>query len=434
MQYNTLRCATILNGEALSGFYPNNDVGPFLERAKNSKYNYILAGFSVDVGRNTSLLTKKEDFKRAFKKVDEYGLRMIPMIGMGGQWATHWLYAKQNWNSKIQMVWVEATEKIAGGTIVESEWACPSYKEDAEGFDKTFIEFLQMICDAHREAGVSYPLEFIHLGHDEPALYCQRLLIGSCKTGVFGKTNQFNVTRVLTEVSADKSYILSFSTTQRGVAVSKLIVSELYRRTQQVKTYLGSNVRILIYGDYWDPQMNGTTRPQELWTGQIINPLNPSNLSNSIGTLPGLTDLQKAEFRDKVIICPWNYKIDYDPDGDKDSQGIGYHTDKTFQYLSNNKLKFIYVHEITPGNVLPYDPLRTAQAQAFYNTSKNFKQYCLGYNAAAFWGWEYPEPSGSTPFKCFESIEYLYGLNQNDLPSCDFDCKSLVPIINMLLE
>lgn len=288
-------------------------------------------------------------------------------------------------------------------------FGCPSFSYDSTGFDQTFVEFLQQVKAAHSEANVNYPLEFIHLGHDEPAYYT-RLLVGDCK---IGDGSDWSVNSVTEVCAADKSFIQNYSGS-KSTAVQELFVTELFRRTEQVKSNLGSNVRVMIYGDIWDPQMNGQ-RNMELWDGTIVN------TTPGIATLPGLTNSQKEQMREKLVILPWNYdkSCDYDGDGE-------YKANETFDYLSSNGFKFIYVHEITANNIYPYDNNRVAQANEYFNFSRSYKENCLGYGAVHWDGWAYPVP------KCFDSMWYLYNLNSKDLPLKDFK-NDLSPILNLLM-
>jgi hypothetical protein len=162
MQYNTIRVAYYGNGEDMG----NGLVDEFLQKAKDNKYNYVLAEFAMNRGRNSTILAKKEDFLRAFKKADDFGLRLIPLIQVGSCWSHHWRHAQVNWNTNIKMTRISSNI---------GDFGCPSFSADTAGFDQTFIEMLKQIRNAHKEAKVKYPLEFIHLGHDEPAFYTRML-------------------------------------------------------------------------------------------------------------------------------------------------------------------------------------------------------------------------------------------------------------------
>jgi hypothetical protein len=400
MKYNSIRIAYYGNGEKLA----NGEVDPFLKKAKDTKYNYVLAEFTMDRGRNSSLLTKTEDFKLAFTRANAFGLRLIPLIQMGSGWAIHWRHAQSAWNQNIKMTRVTCsmtTTENGTVTTTKSPFGTPSFSYDPDGFDKTAIELFQAIRRAHQESGVSYPLEFIHLGHDEPAYYT-RTLFGNCKTGDGPAGSGWSIVSVDEVCNADTSFIQHFAGS-KSEAVQQLIVSELHRRIEQVNATMGNNVRIMVYGDIWDPQMNGK-RNMELWDGTIIHTI------PGIATLPGLTSLQKEQMRKKLIILPWNYDISCDFDGDGE-----YKANVTFNYLSSNGLKFVYAHEITANDIFPYSKDRIAQSNAYYKSAKKHRQNCLGYAAVHWTDWANPVP------KSFDSMWYLYNLNASDVPLTDFN-------------
>jgi hypothetical protein len=290
-----------------------------------------------------------------------------------------------------------------------SHYGLPSLMYDSTGIDKTFCELLKEIKSAHQESNVSYPLEFIHLGHDEPA-YWTRLLIGDCKLGPDPKG--WNVVKVLETCKIDKDFINNYSGST-SEAVQTMVIKELLRRINQVKYFFKEPMaKILIYGDAWDPQKNGRLE-METWNGSKCK------MIPDIAALPCLNDHHKKYFKENIILMPWNYSITDDPDGDG-----AYNAPKSFKYFSKNDFKFIYVHEIISctnknkykrSNPSGYPQNRIDQAVDYYNAAKKFKNNCLGYNAIMWGRWQHPAP------KCFDSVEYLFKLNENELPPKDYN-------------
>lgn len=434
MSYNSIRIAYCGSGEGLgAGMWDD-----FLQRAKNSRYNYVLAEFAFDRGANTSMQSKKEDFKKAFSKVDKFGLRLIPLIQMGSCWSDHWKYANDNWGANIQMNRVNG--KNNGGYT--KFFGCPSFAEDQNGIDKTFQELLVTIKSAYTEASVSYPLEFIHLGHDEPSFYQASLIGGVTYFDKAFHSDQSWETYSLnaTYSQADRDFInnrINNFGEKVETAFSTLMVNEIYRRVKQIKLNINDNVKLIIYGDAWDPQMNGPnfqltylSKKKYNINGKVTGYDNCFKTTPQIRDLPGLNSNEKKDFKENVILMPWNYSencVTYWPT-DLSKKTWVYNTNNTFKFLRAGGFKFMYLHEIIDGkdtnsyrssNPPGYPQDRISQAKAFTNTSFNYNDNCLGFGAAAWEWWTNPIP------KCYESIEYLYNLNSKKLPVVDFKTDTI---------
>ena len=99
MKFNSIRIAYYEVGEDIG----NGSVDTLLIRAKNAKYNYILAEFKMYRGNYKTLQEKRKEFRNAFKKIDSFGMRMIPLIQLGSCWSSHWLHAKKYWNKNLEI-------------------------------------------------------------------------------------------------------------------------------------------------------------------------------------------------------------------------------------------------------------------------------------------------------------------------------------------
>jgi hypothetical protein len=350
----------------------------------------------------TTIQVKKDDFKNAFKRADSFGLRLIPEIQIGDCHGQHWEYARRYWNSDIKMTRI----RFMGG-----DYGCPSFTEDSAGIDKTFPELLGVIRDAYDESGVRYPLEFIHVGHDEPAAG-NFLLMGSCKTGrgcnpgtkcSSGMQSAFTVDSVLERCAADMRYIRTYPGT-KSEAVQSLFVTELFRRIKQVQAVFGSRVKVMIHGDVLDPSFFNSK--YVLWTNDTVT------LTPGIGNLPGLSgDSEKKKFRDNLIVMPWNY--------DK-CAGVNMHeysADTAFSYLTSKGFKFIYVHSYFLN-----DNWNLPQTQDWHDASLHFTSNCLGYDAAS-WEMTYLD-STKRPYPSFNILDSLHSLNAAVIPPVDFVADS----------
>ncbi|MBN1128867.1 MAG: hypothetical protein JXA71_07765 [Chitinispirillaceae bacterium] len=225
MQLNSIRIAYIHTGNQK---YGDGSLDDFMVRAKNNHYNYIMGTFYLTAGDNNTYAVLKNNIKTAFQKADAFGLRLIPTINLGSPYSLHWNEAKA-WNPNIKMLRVNL---VGGG-----EFGGPSFTYDPLGIDKTFPEVLLAIKEAYESAHVSYPFEFLHLGHDEPASYTY-LLMGDCKTGGSSSlycTNPmpFNVDAVYEVCQPDKDFINNFTGTKTE-AVQTLLVTEIFRRLNQI--------------------------------------------------------------------------------------------------------------------------------------------------------------------------------------------------------
>jgi hypothetical protein len=386
-QSNSIRIAYALSGKSIG----DGSYDAFLARAKRNKYNYVMGTFWLSPGDVSNYAVLKKDMKKAFQKADVYGLRLIPAFDIASAYSSHWAIAKA-WNPNIKMLRVHL--KTGGDT--NASYGGPSFTYEPQGIDKTFPEALKAIREAYESAQTSYPFEFIQLGHDEPASYTY-LLMGGCKIGRSSSlycdyARQFEVDSIVEdECQADKDYILSYS--DKSKAVQSLLVTEMYRRLNQVQAVFGSRVKPMFNADLWDVSVQRQTF--YLWTGEAVK------FSSGIAALPGLTsDSDKIKFRKNVIVCSWNY--------DK-CAGVGgkpYSASAAFSNFASNGLKFVYWNAVGASSVIDTPLLRD-----FHSAAMNHKSHCLGYIGGS---WDtYPHVS-------YKIQEALYKVNSAGLPKKDF--------------
>jgi hypothetical protein len=132
-----------------------------------------------------------------------------------------------------------------------------------------------------------------------------------------------------------------------------------------------------------------------------------------IASLPGLSEEEKKVFRASVILRPWCYYDSWPFGGDPDRNGI-YDAEKTFRFLSDHGLKFVYTsvhHEKPQDNAYTEGEWRAMTK--YVNASRLFPDDCYGY-AAAPWEARWVDPPG-TP-RIFDTLEELYELNKNYIP------------------
>lgn len=414
-RYNSLRLAYYRFGEELAAGHADG----YLRRAAACRYNYVVAEFDLNTAKDVhGIGGKKEDFRRAFKRVHEYGMRMIPKLQLGSKWSLHWTAVG---NDNIQMnVYHDGVRS----------WGCPSFAHDADGIDASFEELLLVLKKAFEEAELPYGLDFIDLGHDEP-VDDGYLLIGGIPDDLAGPEDRF--------AQADREFILN-RIEDHGEDVSTafqtLIVDELFRRVNQVQRILGEDTRILVYGDLWDPEANGGIEKRTFLSeeeevcydkgGRAVSCRSPeafrsssrslhvfSRMTPGIGTLPGLTEEQRQIFRKSVILRPWCY-YDAWPFGAVPGKDGYYDAEKTFGYFSDHGLKFVYtsVHYEKPSDS-EYTEAELRAMKKYVRVSRHFTDHCYGY-AAAPWETRWQDPPGTPAI--FNTLEELYELNKDYIP------------------
>ena len=407
-QFNSIKIAYYHKGEKLDS--------NFIIHAKKYKYNFILGEFHFN---NVPDPIKKigSDIRNAYKITNQYNMKLIPKIQINSSWSSHWRHIRDNDNQQMEM-------NLFLGKLREQTklnwWGTPSFAPDSIGIDKSFEDLAKAIVTAHDSANTNYPLEFIHLGHDEPTFDKYILIGGICpgKHGVniLGSWYISDKESVFSQKDRDwiKNFIGSESYTDENISLAfqALIINSLYRKVKTIKKY-SPKTKVMIYADAWDPCMNGINAfrssfkrkgdKNEYCVAQLV-----PDISKGIATLPGLTEEEKKFLRENVILLPWNYS------GVRSYAGINpvredYDTHKTFSYLAKNDFKFIYTFELVhTRRTWPPAQSRINQMNEFVNTAKLFKQNCLGY-MAAHWAADWDNPKHKD---CFRTMEELYNVNQ----------------------
>ncbi|MCF6159184.1 MAG: hypothetical protein E3K32_11610 [wastewater metagenome] len=347
--------------------------------------------------------------KSAFQQAEGNGLRLILLIQLGGFSAGHWEKIAAT-NSNIKMNFIQTRE----GNQTK-RYGAPSIAPEPNGIDKSFEDLLVKIRDAHQHSGVSYPLEYLHIGHDEPSnhrvcifgkQWANFFIWGVTKSGIPYATEAASITDIHHINGLRRS---GLTTSQ---AYQQTYVGEIFRRLEQTQRILGDHVQLMIYGDAWDPQSHG-------WLTFETN-AGDAQWCDGILMLSGLTDDQKIHFKNGVILLPWNY------DGRRpfalpeeyarfNAPGIfqkdirpDYRTDDTFYKLTKNGFRYLWTY----ANATYHN---TNQAWEYRNNSLNHKRNVLGYYAATWHLWNQNYVDGA-----FSVIKFLRDVNVNDVPSRSF--------------
>jgi len=392
LTYNSIRIACLQRGDILG----LGEADSFLRRAKNAHYNYVLAPFYLQPGDTDDYAVIKRNFILALRRVDAFGLRLIPEIQMGGVHADHWNNARL-WNPNIQMVRFIASD---------GRYGCPSLSYDPTGIDWTFTELLGALRDAFKEASVSFPLEFFHVGHNELAYY-DWLVAGNCKTGkgsgspFCGDRRTWSVAAVSELCTIDCDYINRF-TGSKSEAVRRLLVGEVFRRMTQVRTIFGPRTKLMIFADMWDPMF--FSQRYIAWNNDTVN------TADGILDLPGLPDdSSRARFKENVILMPWTFQQCAAADG-----GGRYDAATTFSTFAANGFHFVYMHAFHQDKDR-HEIEDTAMSREWRDASLKFRGSCLGYAAASL-VLRFSRP----PSPAFNILESLAALNADGIPAVDF--------------
>lgn len=406
-QFNSLRCTYYHRGECL----PED----FVKHAKKYNYNYIIAEFHFrDVDHPSDSICS--DIRNALKIVARNGMRLIPKIQLNSGWSAHWRHVRDHENKNIQMNLIRAKSRSQKNL---SWWGCPSFAPDSSGLDKSFENVIKKIVSMYQVSNVSFPLEYIHLGGDEPMFYTY-MHIGGVVPGEHGdnKAGKWYIEENNRHISEkDRTWIKDFLGTEIytdkniSYACQALFIRSYLTKVRILKKHL-PDAKILIYADMLDSSMNGPNKyitsfqSARSKTPYCLSQFIPEK-SDGIGSLPGLTKQEKKLFRNNVICLPWNYN------GLREYAGVApvredYDTFKSFSYFAKNGLKFIYTFELIPASgSLPPSQQRLKQMKEFVETASLFKKNCLGYNAT-HWSADWDNPDHKA---CFLTMEELSKAN-----------------------
>lgn len=362
----------------------------FLDRARQNGYNYILAHFgfytfhwSVNGSYNASFVN---EMKAAFLAVDAKGMRLIPLFQFGTKHASEGLRTVNthiSWN-------IVGTGPCPGKAPV----ACPAtlnfshaFAADppgTQGVDHTYKQLLTGIKAGFDAAKLRYPLEYVHLGHDEPTsgwgLHPQDT-VGT-------PPHRLDDTLILGNSPVDSLFLASIigkDTTQAKTeyAFESLLADELSRRVRQADSILGHDVKIMVWGDAYDPQHAGGIPMPQLFNDKRVR------TRGAILRVP-------ASQRPRLVLMPWMYpSLDYPY-----WQGNDYNTDSTFEYFKGAGYTFVYAHEV--GDSLAVSPWQRLQLSEEIATAAKpaYRSHNAGFCSVHWRGWTRP------PWVNFRSLEY----------------------------
>lgn len=417
-QFNTVRVA-----------YPYFSNDDYLKKVASMNYNYIILYPNVHGNTEDEIYNNlTSDTRDAVINASRFGLRVIPYVNMTGRWAyyfwhpleiatgktfctSHW--EATGWENFFGVNW---TLKWFGVAFSPADWTpfgTNRLSPDPTGFDSYLIKILQAIKNGFDAANSYYPLEFIHLDHNE--LFCgDRLPIGGLCNENSSSLCYGVRWRNTTADQTDKDWIQGRINAgdSPSLAVAKLLVEEAYRRTNQVKQVFGNNVKTIIWGDMWDQGGHGGIDMQ------LFNGTWGANPAPTVLSLPGLTDEQKNSLKSSLILAHWHYKT-------KEDFTYGtclshdYSFDKILSQTTSNGFKFIYCGCANPtGNPLySKDQIQYEALQAIISsqgTSYNYLSNCLGFCAASFDNAQY-DPN-STAITGYSTLGFMARDYENESP------------------
>src|SRR5512133_327745 len=381
MDHNSIRALYCNKGQLCNAL---------IERAWNNRYNYAIVEFGFRnsdniVGNKDVYLNLRNDVKDACNALSKRGIRLIPMFQMSSQWSLGWKTLRDFENPNIG---INSITSDRNNPQIITKYICKytdnlstvnegsnSWAPEPNGVDKSILEVFDAIRQGFADANTNYPLEFVHIGHDEPQFlnWCIIAGIGSgCETAYPYKGNLARGESSL----VDKAYIQS----KINMGISKqnayqmLLVDELNRRVSQAEQVFGPKVNLMIYGDSYDNQSWGGV---PLWVqngyGEKIT------LSGAID-LPGLNESQKIKLKEKIIPILWNYhgKVERADNPLDFLTRSDYNSNDAINSFASRGFKVLYCGALQNGND------SKNQIKEYSSISHNYRNNCLGYCASAW--------------------------------------------------
>ena len=311
---DSVRVAFLQLYDATSSY---NIPATILDRAKKDGYNYVAVELPLNPAYwNTAQGIVISDSLRikltaAFINVNNHGLRFIPMYQMMHGDAQEWGVINANIANTSNTCWSISDTK---------EVKCPSYSPDPYGvrlMDSTVKQLVTTIKAAFDSAHLSYPLEYIHIGHDE-------LMVS------YGSPRMLNIA---TTSTADTAFVNSYGGDSAGVqnGIQQLIANEINRRVSQITT-ISPGTKVMIWADMFDPQFNGGTH----W--QCNSDLFYNGTPTTITTGGALSLIEN---KDQLIFMPWDYLAAVsDPNRPNSNAQLA------FEYFRNNNCHFVWTWSI----------------------------------------------------------------------------------------
>ena len=405
-----------------------------LDRVKRSGYNYATVPLTfrasnLTVGDGDFYANFREDVCSSTVALDRFDIRIIPLIPMSSRWALQWKMLQMYENPSIGMNTVTANDDLPAvlgenpicqyaDSLTGVTHGSNSWGPEPDGVDKSVRELFTAINDGFTDAQVDYPLEYVHIQHDEPQVL-NRLLMGGIATPC-GTTLPFRGNFARGETSAADSIFINEALRNGhslAGAYQLLLADELFRRATQAKEVFGSGVKLMFFAESFDFQSWGNV-PWHVNFGDTTITI------CDVIDLPGLDEAQKNTFKKQLIPMLWNFDgknpfvkniLDYLHRSDYDS-------DASFSRFAEKGFRFLYIGALQNGE----DSRK--QIIEYANASRNFPDHCLGYMAAA-WDIGYDTLS---PDKKWDILEYMpsvqnsTGLNRHSRqpPSQDFTAFS----------
>jgi hypothetical protein len=248
-----------------------------------------------------------EALKSDFIKTEQYGLRYVPYIKTGSRWAESWLTINDYvvWNYDPGGVAVNSK----GDTVAYDPSMTPSFAPKADGLDLSFYEYLEVIAEAYNDANVSYPLEYIHIGHNESITKRP----GNPPETMMAKSSYIDMEWIDQEGNDAEAY-------------ERLYASHIGRRVSAIRDVFEDSVITLLWGDGLDPQQFG---------GKHAETVTPNV---TVQTYKALTHNEMQSQAYYMIIMPQRYT----PYVNIGSSGFyQYKVDSTLSNFTDNGYRFI---------------------------------------------------------------------------------------------
>jgi hypothetical protein len=399
-KFNSVRVGLVRSAKDLG----DGTVDGLLQRIHQDGYTHVISDFGIN-SPDTSII--RIQAYNAFRRADQFGLKLIPQVQLGSKWSSHW----QNFDPKIQMN-QDIVYDSKGNPI---PLGCPSfasfpYKKIAydTAMDRSFPMVWGAIRNGFNKAvanGLSYSdLAYIAIGHDEP-VQVERLLVGN---GLV-KSSKY-----------DQGFITGIlgTSTNYDSAFQVLFAREVLRRVDQSISAVGVSTKVLISGDMWDPMANGGSRKTTFpIKGQVRNiRLAPSVTPNTgIASMPGLDESEKLRLKTYLVIAPWPYYDAWEWINPALDTKVTYDAKAAFGYLANSGFSIMYWGTIAGGNERIDAGTQFITSNAMrknVSAARLYQNNVLGY-IAGYWEAgsgncaDYSAPQNT----CFLTLEYMMKLN-----------------------
>ena len=397
-------------------FQSNLSGDSLLDRIENSGYNYAAVSLvfrisNASVGDGDIYANLRSDVCTLAVALAARNIRLIPLIPMSSKWALQWKLLQLYENPKIGMNTIVAdndlpvilgdnpicqyTGRIENATMGSNSWAF-----EPEGVDKSMIDVFTAIRDGFSDADVDFPLEYIHIQHDEPQFLNWLLMAGAGAR--CGNASPYRGNFARAEISAaDSQYIDSLL--HEGISAEKayqrLLADELYRRVTQADEVFGPGVNLMFYAESFDDQSWGGVP----WRVNLDD--TARILMHGVIDLPGLDEQKKKTVKERTVAMVWNF------DGKQAfvNSLLGwiartdYNSEAVFKRFSDHGFNFMYIGALQNGDASKNQIAEYAAAARIYPDN------CLGYYGAA-WDVVY-DPADPDPK--WDIIEYLPSIQKS---------------------